>query len=804
MRTLHSAVTSSLNYSLLDSFKKQQPPDQKKHHDGAVEEFNHQQQRNKTPLNSINMTASAPQKVPKRRRSMLTIAIIVFMTGAMILMGLKYQTMLLTTSTWMANDESSGLVLYGTVAQQNQQLQDELSKALHLVKLLNDTLDIANRDHQTEQEELTAKLQEAGSSSKQQASAKAMNEANSDEHDFCELLPQGSTQDIWMSHLSQLLEHSIHPFDKKERNFVDLHAHVLHLLSTERFDRSLQGSLPHRQWSSIQSALQITRRRQLAILEQKRTGDNTTALSSRLNIVVMGGSVAEGDKCESRYKAVQQKMRRRNCAWPFRLQFLLDRFLGSDDIVKVTTATVGGTNSEAALVLLEYDLIPLPLSQVDILIHAYATNDMHAYTQESAAKNNVTLRDRVFDLTEQFVRRALHQPHPQCAAGRRSKKDAPPAPAASKPSPLIMYLNDYLGNEQNGLLDTAVIAQTIPFLTNYYGIHYTSYADAVRDLVYSDTGERTFSPYWKIMNETTGVLFREVHPGMGAHVGMAFTMLYHFLHLTVTHCQNRYDVQEEKRWDPVATAKGKAKEKDYAGNRYSYNTMDGLLPELKGSFPMEKHFKLPLKPPKVMPPPLYPNMTLDTVSKAWRGAAESRDCSNTPHYENACIYAWVSRISENCMVLSHLNSIVATNTVTNQGWEAQYEFKKMGLIPTLGRESLLVLQFPNLTQPISSIMMMVLKSYGPKWENSTVRLQAFASDAPTVPVDNETSSAQWRRLQLSMDHFAGYHGKNTSEQYSYVTKLVDGPVPVGDHLRLSIQLVGGNTSKIMGMAVCSA
>jgi hypothetical protein len=63
----------------------------------------------------------------------------------------------------------------------------------------------------------------------------------------------------------------------------------------------------------------------------------------------------------------------------------------------------------------------------------------------------------------------------------------------SCPPPLLLYFDDYLGNEQNEILTTILSSLTIHLLSNYYGIGLISYADAVCDIVYGDTREWWFS-----------------------------------------------------------------------------------------------------------------------------------------------------------------------------------------------------------------------------------------------------------------------------------------------------------------------
>lgn len=667
----------------------------------------------------------------------------VLAVGAIMILVMEYKT----TTVLSITENISSLYTTTAIPEERQPSMTAYVEALSLIRQLNETIHRRiNNNNNTSSSAETNNSQHIKSLAAALFSSRT-SPALLNRENICQTLRYQKTQEIWMAKLPELLEWSIHPFDT-ERYFVDFHARLLHLMSPERFERAFK-TLPHRYWKSVEAAMEITILRMQAL----QRNDTGSATARKLHILVMGGSVAEGDQCRPKVRLSQRPQHRRTCAWPFRLQFMLDRILG-EDVVEVTAATVGGTNSEAALVVLDYDLVP---KEVDVVIHAYATNDMHAYTMEAARAKNVTLRERVFELTEQFARRVLSRCRP-----------------SQGPPPLLIHLDDYLGNEQNNILESTHIAQTVPWLANYYGFMHLSYADAVRDLVYGNTQESYLSPYWTIINATTGALYREVHPGMGAHIVISFMILYSFLHTMTTFCS--LPEHAERRWDK----KGKLR----------YEPIGGL-PELTEALKLHLFYTPPEKV-NGLPPQVYPDLTLDSVTNKWKSAT-FKDCSK--EYENRCIYAWVSRITPNCMIRSHLDDILARHSVSRKlEWEPEFQFKKLGLIPTAGISSTLLLEFVNLTQPVSSIMLMIMKSYGPKWINSTVQLSASHRAA---------GARRWRDHQLSLTEFSGYHEKNTSEQYSYTSDFLPHGANTGDDLRVSLKLINGQTAKIMGMAVCS-
>ena len=114
---------------------------------------------------------------------------------------------------------------------------------------------------------------------------------------------------------------------------------------------------------------------------------------------------------------------------------------------------------------------------------------------------------------------------------------------------------------------------------------------------------------------------------------------------------------------------------------------------------------------------------------------------------------------------------------------------KIGYMPSKVGDKM-VLEFPNLLQPIQSINFFIMKSYGEKWQGSRV----------LASVSQKKHDSGWK--VLSTLEMSGVHGKNTSEIYPETIVLPD-PIGKQSTMRLSYELVGGSTFKIMGLAVCS-
>jgi hypothetical protein len=80
-----------------------------------------------------------------------------------------------------------------------------------------------------------------------------------------------------------------------------------------------------------------------------------------------------------------------------------------------------------------------------------------------------------------------------------------------------------------------------------------------------------------------------------------------------------------------------------------------------------------------------------------------------------------------------------------------------------------------------------MKSYGEKWNNSEIVLSASTLEGGT----------NW--MEVRKESLFGFHRKKTSETY---THRMEVDVEAGIDFRVGIQLVGGTTFKVMGLAIC--
>jgi lysophospholipase L1-like esterase len=567
---------------------------------------------------------------------------------------------------------------------------------------------------------------------------------------YCLLLPRPipSTISFWNSILPDIVQASQHALDKRFA-LHDFTAGLLHLISPDRMARSTM-SLPH-DWTPVRRVLEVLYARYQHLTQRGPE-------ARKLKILVMGGSLIVGVNCRkivSDY-SLHMQMPNRLCTWTHRLESLLNKLLG-DEYVEVHKIALGGTNTQTGFVMWDSNFLPDETKNPDILINAYSTNDMHILTVLQAKEGNQTLRDKVMEMTQDFVRAVL--------------KDGPCAP-------LLLHMDDYLGNEQREILTTTELSQAVAVLAQYYGFTSMSYANVVRDIVYGDTHEFWISPQgWYNDFGKGNVMEREIHPGMAMHIMSSWVTAYTMLNLGLTYCSIEGFLAD------MAVA-------DQETER-PYQAIHGL-PRLRNG-PV-----IPGKPkgrPAGLPPPISKSLSLENVTELWRAAKPVGSLcevkKSMTNDEDRCPFSWFSGISkqgQNETYAAQLFSSEHNRFVTkNKGWGINTAGKKLGISPTNTQLEGQTIQIDLESYVLSTVTLFYMKSYGEKWEGSRVAFTITRNEGQVI----------------ARDELAGIHEKLTSETY---THRVEIPTPSdgkgSSNYRIELELIGGTTFKIMGLAIC--
>lgn len=379
---------------------------------------------------------------------------------------------------------------------------------------------------------------------------------------------------------------------------------------------------------------------------------------------------------------------------------------------------------------------------------------MHYNSVQSALARNITLEQSVIELNQQYVRQLL-TPKRECG----------------HQPPLLLYLDDYLGNEQNEVMTTMISSQAIHLLSGYYGLGSISYADAVRDIVFGDNKEWWYHANWF----EKGAYERAVHPHMGMHIAATWVVAFYFMNLVTTYCSLPFHQHSGYEQDIVATQlKGGPKHRP-----------DGLPPILTKDLSLEKISELWSSDAK-------------SANNLWKSSAqcakEGKAANEDEPIEKPCMYSWVVGLERFLDKTQNLEGKLKPQITSNNGWSAANDNSKLGWVPA-GNGSKFTMEWKSVTQPVRALTLLIMRSYGEKWEGSKLKVQIWSNEK-----------------LMSSDEIVGFHDKHTSETYNVKMKIgvidsseqsaVDKEVPVGSDLKITFELVGGTTFKISGMAIC--
>lgn len=434
------------------------------------------------------------------------------------------------------------------------------------------------------------------------------------------------------------------------------------------------------------------------------------------------------------------------CAWPWRLNHYINDLLGFE-AVQIENLSSGGLNSNIGSRVIEYDLYPDAFQPEgpDIIINAYGTNDVHVLSMKEAESKGLSLDEAVFEMQQNFIRQVL--------LSRRCKNP-----------PMVVLFDDYLGNEQENIVELMTLSKTMTVLASYYNIMSISYADAVRQFVYGDTHETWFSPYW-YGEANIGPWERQIHPSMGAHISMVWIIAYNIINAIVSFCN---------------------------AETFAVCT-DGTLNKCNKDIPIVKSVDIqggPKAIPEGAPPLLSDELTLKKISSTWSDDANAMLSKCNEHNENVndkpCIFAWIAGYS--VKTVEELEKVIGPMVSSQDGWKVTDDHGKVGIVPEKGTSSKISFLLDNLPFAVRAVNVLVMKSYGDKWAGSEAQFSVFEGEGST-PVAKEV--------------ITGHHESHTSVSYDYKINLDKDTIEKGGRMRLEVELIGGLAFKITGMSICS-
>ena len=596
-------------------------------------------------------------------------------------------------------------------------------------------------------------------------------------------------------------------------------------------------------WNLVSHLLRKADKRYRYLLQRKQDEGNQSVEDNEswsenmgdvpppLRITVMGGSVTLGIQCKTGIPGhLYHDSTTKYCAWPHRLESFINEFFGVGQLVEVRNEAVGATNTGVGNTILEYDVIPGILEHSDILINSYSTNDA------GHAAGNST---KFFSTMQEFCRLVLDPPRHQGEDFCQSSELRSPNHSVIRP--LLIHIDDVLPPYYTPIHKYFSIPRLVSTLASHYSFLSLSYADMVRDYVYGDPKETWFSA-----NEfPKGAYHYDIHPGQAMHISMAWMVAYTLLKQATAFCtyENEFWILQSLR--EVPQQRGEVDETNnekmatmepnvlyglsayYSLPMYDDSALKQSIP-LQGQGPdiMNEGIEPRLPQPSGLLPSIDTKVTLSGVHSSWSDkssqlqGAQAQSCSpsrtgmndrfRNRGTEDTCPFSWVTGHDQS-KNSSWVEANVVSRMTKSSSWvlETHYTFRKMGLTPPMGQVGATMnLEFGLSVgeNPIRTVVVFYLRSYGKNWEKSAARIEVLASKLAS-------SEEQWQLL--AEGELAGYHDKTTSEMYAEVFSLenLSGPASENEAAERTTEqsivtyqvratLVDGQTFKIMGLALC--
>ena len=463
-----------------------------------------------------------------------------------------------------------------------------------------------------------------------------------------------------------------------------------------------------------------------------------------LNVAVVGGSVTFGrGSCVDPFKKQAVKSNQGSCQWPYQLQKLCDEFLGKN-VVRVVNLAVGGTGTGLSTAIVKYKLYHdkhkiLKKLGPDVIINAYSTND-----SLPPGKNHT------YDSSYQHTHRETAQKFIRACQESRPCSDLP----------LVVYLDDYVGNQHNLILGENSNGWLTQEMSDWYGSMFISYASVVRRLVYANQQETLLSAYWKWPKV-------EPHFPLSAHMSLSWVAAFAILSAAVDFCDDDYNDEALSR----------------------------LFPEMFPQVIFDMVERVP-------PPKLNANTLIETVSDVWLEdtkadlANKARVCDQNETSVNPCAIGFIAGPMGTVTGPPGLAMFLRYFTVNASGWQPDVSIQdggwsnKLGYVATEANASTTFYR-DSTPLEVRTLKVYYLKSYGEKWKDSRARF-TFRGLQGEKTILEKTFTLE------------GFHDSNTSIAYQYQLDLgLNETLPAKGRVELAIQLISGTSFKIVGLVICN-
>lgn len=493
---------------------------------------------------------------------------------------------------------------------------------------------------------------------------------------------------------------------------------------------------------------------------------------SPLKIAVVGGSLTEGNGCTFS-KSVQPPKgsimsNPTYCAWPYRLEAFLNRILLRTlvgtvsrassvagvgyDLVKVVNMAEDGTETALMTPLLRNWLYPSELlpEGPDVVINAYSMSD---YTISSPAFNEAEAENGDVDGMEEALKAKILN---EMIAFVQAVEASHPC---GKAPPLVIHLyddpsknNDITESLQESLKGMTEIPVSNMLVINYSDIieaaatleeeYYEKHKDDKKENedMYDDDEVKLEQKEKKNRLEKPDLLVRGTPFGMAGHVLLSWVVAYRCLELLIQYC-----IENQKQRQPISS-------------------------ELRDTTNIQQN-------------------NFDTTEIAV-------SCQD-PSSGDTCVFGWFAGPAGTVFKPTEINKYIEPYLLYKENWEASTDMsagysRKTGLVAT-APNAIITFEVPNISKEVQYINLMVLKSSLPTFLGGVAQF--------TIVVEDSNKDVKSKELTFAID--GSSHDNSRPMTYPVEVDLKDFKAPIGSTLRLTIELIHGQSFKLLGMMFCS-
>lgn len=439
---------------------------------------------------------------------------------------------------------------------------------------------------------------------------------------FCQRLPADlSAPHLWNEHLDWVLDASS---DEQDISSHLITSKLLQFLTPSQYLELGHRTRPaNKPWGRLLAKIE----KRLTLLE-----------APIVHVAAFGAGNCDWDAFDD---DEQEENKDDDCMWTVRLETFLNAILnhGIEEgnkraIIKITpmySPPELDVTTEFDTAVMKHNLWSDYIYETggpDVIITAFNGQDMFRPNRDTNTAKDYDFYHHQREIIQDFFRTCLQ--YRPC--GTNEAKDPP----------LLISVDDYVGNKHGPVMAENVQARVLQQLSDYYETVFVSYAEVIRKLVYASSDNRSPLTHnsFKDWMSLTAATSHTNKPATMEHlflgpIAMTLTLAYSFLRYTVSYCEEQSSTQ------------------DYAlVEQEVFSLVDDVIP-----------------------PILNKDLCLNNVTELWR-EEKSKQEKAPPCNGNNCAFAfWGGTQDTKDMLDEYLHKFVHDGDM--EGWQTRHDGRLM-------------------------------------------------------------------------------------------------------------------------------